>query len=63
MGPLYDRVKRSCAGIGQGSRYYSPSELSSLSLDEDFEHFWYAICLDEFMSLVLGNAEVTSAAA
>jgi asparagine synthase (glutamine-hydrolysing) len=48
-GPLNDRVQRAVTGCGQGKKYYCSRTLSSLSLDKDFEHFWFAICLDELI--------------
>ncbi len=49
-GPLRDRVTRSCNGNGDANRYYSAKALSCLSVDDDFEHFWFAICLDEILA-------------
>jgi asparagine synthase (glutamine-hydrolysing) len=51
-GPLRERVMRSSSGAGEAKQYYSPDVLSSLSIEEDFEHFWFAICLDEILSQV-----------
>ncbi len=48
-GPLRDRVARSRSGNGQASQYYSAEALSSLSVEKDFELYWFAICLDEIL--------------
>ena len=48
-GPLNDRVQKSCDGEGSGREFYSADVLSSLSIEDDFEHFWYSICLDELL--------------
>jgi asparagine synthase (glutamine-hydrolysing) len=56
-GPLSDRVERARKGYGQGNKYYCARSLSELSMDEDFEHFWFAICLDE----LLGQLDTQSA--
>jgi hypothetical protein len=49
-GPLASRVRATVEGNGSAAGYYSPDSLSALSIDEDFEHFWFAICLDELIS-------------
>jgi len=41
---------QSSRGAGEARQYYSAEVLSSLSIEEDFEHFWFAICLDELLS-------------
>lgn len=48
-GPLNERVQKSCNGERAGSQYYSADVLSSLSIDEEFEHIRYSICLDELL--------------
>jgi len=48
-GPLGERVQRSIQGTGAASRYYMADRLSTLSIDQDFAHFWFAICLDELI--------------
>ena len=62
-GPLRERVMRSSRGAGEAKRYYSPEVLSSLSIEEDFEHFWFAICLDELLLQVKKQSKMTLAAA
>lgn len=57
-GPLIDRVERAKRGEGQGKEYYCARSLSLLSLDKDFEHFWFAICLDELLGQL--NAQSAS---
>jgi len=55
-GPLKSRVHGSISGAGKARNYYSVDSLSSLSVDQDFEHFWFAICLDELLAQF--NAQV-----
>jgi asparagine synthase (glutamine-hydrolysing) len=49
-GPLIGRVNKSCLGVANGSHLYSADALSLLSIDSDFEHFWFSICIDELMA-------------
>lgn len=63
MGPLYERVLRATDGEGEGRNYYSVKALSELSVDVDFEHFWFAICLDELMAQLAAQSEGLQAAA
>lgn len=62
-GPLRERVMQSSRGAGEAKQYYSPDVLSSLSIEEDFEHFWFAICLDELLSQVKNQHKTVLAAA
>jgi asparagine synthase (glutamine-hydrolysing) len=62
-GPLYERVLRATNGEGKGRTYYSVNALSELSVDADFEHFWFAICLDEIMAQLAAQSEGMQVAA
>jgi asparagine synthetase B (glutamine-hydrolysing) len=56
-GPLHDRVYRSASGAGHGRNYYSVGSLSRLSIEDDYEHFWFAICLDEVLAQLSAQSE------
>jgi hypothetical protein len=62
-GPLKERVDLAKSGLGIGRDYYSARALSSLTLDEDFEHFWFAICLDELFEQLDAQIEKLRVAA
>jgi asparagine synthase (glutamine-hydrolysing) len=49
-GPLRERVDMSRNGLGAATQYYSGSNLAELSIEEDFELVWFAICLDELVA-------------
>jgi asparagine synthase (glutamine-hydrolysing) len=62
-GPLKERVDRARAGIGFGRDYYSSRALFLMSTDKDYEHFWFAICLDELLEQLNSQAEALRVAA
>jgi asparagine synthase (glutamine-hydrolysing) len=51
-GPLRERIEMSRRGSGAAKQYYSVSALAKLSIEEDYEAIWYAICLDELLAEV-----------
>lgn len=62
-GPLKERVERTRTATGFGRDYYSSRALFSMSPDKDYEHFWFAICLDELLEQLKSQAEALRVAA